>query len=384
MCKRSFLGMGIIPVLIIFWFFSSSTWAQSPKTKLPDVISITAYDVGSTGYIQAAALADGLMKKLGVSIRIIPSGNDISRTLPVKNRAVHFCLSGVGTYSFAQEGLYDFATPEWGPQPLRIVWNSFPAGGAGLATAKDAGIKTPYDLKGKKLPWIPGSPASNVTMTAYLAFGNLTWNDVKKVQFPSYGAALKGLVEGTSDGQFTSGTAATLRELESSRRGIWWAEFPASDKEGWKRLQAIAPYMSPMRNYGAPGMPPEGQETMTYPQAVFQTYDFQDEDLVYQVTKAIDEGFPLYKDKFPAMPYWARDKAIVVGLPAPFHVGTVRYLKEVGVWNQDFETWQKKLLQKQEHLAAAWKAAVSEANKRGLKGDDFSAFWLEKHDEALR
>ena len=84
------------------------------------------------------------------------------------------------------------------------------------------------------------------------------------------------------------------------------------------------------------------------------------------------------------MAYWARSKSSVVGIPAPFHNGTVRYLKEVGVWNQDFETWQKGQLQKQENLAKAWTAAVAEAKKRGLKGDDFSAFWLKKHDEALK
>ncbi len=385
MKARRSLKIGIIFPLIIFALvFPGITWAQAPKTKLPPVISMTAYDVGSTGYIQAGAVADGLMKKLGVSIRIIPAGNDISRTLPVRNRAVHFCLGGVGTYSFAAEGLYDFASSDWGPQPIRIVWNCFPVGGSSLVTAKDAGIKTPYDLKGKRLYWVPGAPALTVTNTAFLAFANLTWNDIKKVEYPSYGAALKGIIEGTNDGGFSTGTAAALYELESSRRGIWWPEFPASDKEGWKRLQAVAPYMSPMRNYGAPGIPPAGLETMTYPQAVLQTYDWQDEELVYQVTKAIDEGFPLYKDKYPAMANWARSISIVVGLPAPFHNGTVRHLKEAGVWNQDYENWQKGQVQKQERLAKAWTAAVAEAKKQGLKEDDFSAFWLKKHDEALK
>ncbi len=385
MRKRRFLAIVIIfPFIIFCLVLASFTWAQAPKTKLPAVISMTAYDVGSSGYVQAGALADGLMKKLGVSIRIIPAGNDISRTLPVKNRAVHFCLSGVGTYSFAAEGLHDFATPEWGPQKIQAVWNVFPVGGASLVTAKDAGIKTPYDLKGKRLFWIPGSPAMNVTNTAFLAFANLTWNDIKKVEYPSYGAALKGIIEGTNDGGFSTGTGAALYELESSRRGVWWPEFPASDKEGWKRLQAVAPYLLPMRNYGAPGMPPEGMQTMSYSYPMLLTYDWQDEELVYQVTKAVDEGFPLYKDKYPAMAFWARSKSIVVGIPSPFHNGTVRYLKEVGVWNQDFENWQKGQVQKQERLAKAWTAAVAEAKKQGVKGDDFPAFWMKKHDEALK
>jgi len=35
-------------------------------------------------------------------------------------------------------------------------------------------------------------------------------------------------------------------------------------------------------------------------------------------------------------------------------------------------------------LAAAWSAAVAEANQKGLKGADFTAFWLKKHEEVLK
>jgi hypothetical protein len=364
-----------------FLLFSVPVLAQSSPSSLPAMISISGYDVGSSGYIQAGAIADALMKKLGVRIRLLPSGNDISRTLPLKNRAVQFTLSGVGAYYFAVEGIEDFALPDWGPQRIQALWNCFPVGGSSLVTAKDAGVKTPYDLKGKRIFWIPGAPAFNITNTAILAFAKLTWNDVKKVDYPSYGAALKGIIEGTCDGGFTTGTASALYELETSRRGIWWPEFPASDEEGWKRLQAVSSYMLPMRNYGAPGQPPGGLQTMTYSYPMLLTYDWQDENVVYQVTKAIDEGFNLYKDAYPAMPNWARDKAIVLGLPVAFHKGAVKYFKEIGVWNQNFETWQKGKLARQDKLEAAWSATVSEAKKKGIKGTEFSAFWLKNRPE---
>jgi hypothetical protein len=41
-------------------------------------------------------------------------------------------------------------------------------------------------------------------------------------------------------------------------------------------------------------------------------------------------------------------------------------------------------VQKQERLAKAWTAAVAEAKMKGLKGEDFTAFLLKKHDEALK
>lgn len=253
-----------------------------------------------------------------------------------------------------------------------------------MVTAKEAGIKTPYDLKGKRVFWIPGAPAHNVTNTAFLAFANLTWNDVKKVEYPSYAAAARGMIEGTCDAGFNTGTHPSLYELETSRRGVWWPEFSPSDKEGWKRLQAIAPYMIPMRNYGGAGQPPEGVQTMTYSYPLAATYEWENEELVYQFTKGIDECFDLYKGAYPALAGWERKKAIVVGLPLPFHKGAVRYFKEIGIWTQEFESWQKNRIEKQNRLAAAWSAAVAEANQKGLKGADFTASWLKKHEEVVK
>ena len=101
-----------------FLLFSVPVLAQSSPSSLPAMISISGYDVGSSGYIQAGAIADALMKKLRVRIRLLPSGNDISRTLPLKNRAVQFTLSGVGAYYFAVEGIEDFVLSDWGLQRI--------------------------------------------------------------------------------------------------------------------------------------------------------------------------------------------------------------------------------------------------------------------------
>jgi uncharacterized protein len=359
-------------------------WAQAPSSKLPLMIGISTYDVGASAYIQAGAVADIMMKKLGIQTRVVPSGNDISRTLTLKNKVVNFCFAGVATYYFAEEGLYDFATPEWGPQKVQAVWNCFPVGGSSMVTAKDAGIKTPYDLKGKRMFWIAGSPAMNVTNTAFLAFANLTWNDVKKVEYPSFGAAAKGMVEGSCDAGFNTATNPTLYELEASRRGIWWPEFPPTDKEGWKRLQAVAPYMFPMRNQGGAGQPPEGVQTMSYSYPLPLAYDWQDEELVYQFCKIVDENYEDLVKVTVAFKGWERKKAIMSGFSLPYHKGAVRYFKEKGIWNQEYESWQKTRIEKQNRLAAAWSAATAEAAQKGLKGEEFSKFWLKKHDEAVK
>jgi TRAP transporter TAXI family solute receptor len=167
----------------------STSHAAGP-VKLPDTMLWSCYDVGSTGYVHASAMADALLKKYGTRVRLMPSGTSIGRLMPLKAKRVE--VGWLATEAnFAAEGIYDFAAYEWGPQDVRVIL-ALPTAHAVIVT-KESGIKTLKDLKGKRVSWIPGNPSLNVKMEAYLAFANLTWDDVKKVEFPSYGATGKGL-----------------------------------------------------------------------------------------------------------------------------------------------------------------------------------------------
>src|SRR3546814_12869045 len=52
--------------------------------KLPDQLTWTAYDVGSGGYNQAVAIGNALKNKMGVTLRVLPGKNDVSRTVPLR------------------------------------------------------------------------------------------------------------------------------------------------------------------------------------------------------------------------------------------------------------------------------------------------------------
>ena len=51
----------------------------SAQAKLPDVSVWTAYDLGSSGYAEASGIADAIMKKQPMKVRIVPSGTSIGR-----------------------------------------------------------------------------------------------------------------------------------------------------------------------------------------------------------------------------------------------------------------------------------------------------------------
>ena len=67
---------------------------------------------------------------------------------------------------------------------------------------------------------VVGSPALNQNAFAVLAFGGLTKSDVKLVEFSSYGAMWKGMVNNEVDAAIASNISGQVKEVETSPRGI--------------------------------------------------------------------------------------------------------------------------------------------------------------------
>jgi hypothetical protein len=370
---------GFIGFLLVFMLLGITLPAAGQSAKsfgLPEMMTWSAYDVGSRGYVQGAAISNALTKKYKTKVRILPSGTSVGRAQPLKTGAASYGLLADEVY-FAVEGIYEFANITWGPQDLRVIL-AHPAPVGMAATAK-SGIKTPKDFKGKKVSWIPGASTNNVKTEAFLAFAGLTWKDVQRVEMPSYASALKGLIEGRVDAVQAGITAPILYELESSHMGISWPEFPASDKEGWKRINAIAPWLSPGKCEIGPGIKkgqPKDLISYTYPQLV--TYAKQDAGEVYALVKGFDETFDMYKDVDPEMPEWAISRAGRTPAGAPFHEAAIRYLKEKGIWTAESDQWNKKFLERAKKLQEAWKVTLQEAKGKGISEKDFPEFWLNK------
>ena len=122
---------------------------------------------------------------------------------------------GSGTY-FAQEGVFEFGAKEWGPQPLQLVLSSVDCNAGSLGVARDTGVTEIKQLKGKRVGFVVGSPALNQNSLAILAFGDLKQSDVKVVEFASYGAMWKGMVNNDVDAAFAHhhhGTCEGSRDL---------------------------------------------------------------------------------------------------------------------------------------------------------------------------
>jgi uncharacterized protein len=198
--------------------------APTPATAaeaaaLPRSMAWSAYNLGTTGYNQAVAIGKVLKDHYNVTLRVLPGANDVSRLLPLVRGRVQFSANGMATY-FAQEGVFQFADPTWGPLPLRLVFTSNGDSNQALAVAADTGITRIAELRGRRVPFVRGAPALNVSTEALLACGGLTWDDVERVEFTGYNAMWTGIVNGQVDAAFATTVSGPTRQLEASPRGI--------------------------------------------------------------------------------------------------------------------------------------------------------------------
>ena len=355
--------------------------ASASEVKLPASITLTAYDTGTSGFNITVALGKMMKDKYGSDTRVLPAGNDVARLQPLRAGRASLSAMGVGVF-FAQEGLFEFATKEWGPQPLQITLSSVDCNGLSLAVAGDAGVKSVADLKGKRIGFVVGSPALNQNALAVLAFGGLSAKDVKIIEFASNNAMWKGTLNNDVDAVFGSTISGPAKELQTSPRGIFWPSMPFSDKAGWDRVRRIGPYFTEHNaTCGAGEFSKDKPIQMgAYPYPIYSVYASQPEADVYMLTKALIDGYDSYKDNAPgaaglAVKVQAKNWAV------PLHPGAVKALKEVGAWSDDQDKHNKGLFKRQEVLQAAW----ADFNKGSPSSEPakFTEEWMKLRKAAL-
>jgi TRAP transporter TAXI family solute receptor len=357
----------------------SATIAGAQDFDLPKQLSWTAYDTGSAGYNQAVAIGAALQDAAGINLRVLPGKNDVSRTEPLRQGRVQFSATGVGGSFMAQEGVFDFGAENWGPQPIRVLMaNNGGAINLAVGVAGDLGIETYADLKGKRVAYIVGAPALNVNTEAYLAYGGLTWDDVERVDFGGFGASWTGLIEGQVDAAFASTNSGKAYEAAAGPRGLFWPPIDPDNAEGIAAMKSIAPFFLVNRaSVGANIDGTDGYQGAGYPYPVLIATDTTEDDLVYNMTKAMVDLFDAYDGNAPGIGGWSIDKQQMEWV-VPYHNGAIRFFKEAGVWNDAAQAHNDGLLDRQKALMAAWEALKAEAPA------DWESAWAERRREALK
>lgn len=345
-------------------------WAQAKSSYVfPKTIYWGTRYVGASLYTIPATMAEKIAPALGSKIRLIP-GEDVDMVAMLRGGRIHLSTFASDCY-WASMGLANYSTFALGPSPMRMIWPGLPSGSGltGLAT-KVSGIKTPYDLKGKRIARVVGAAWSDSCIRGTLAFGNLTLNDVTIVDFSSTGASYKSLADGKADFCTGSVTASTMYEVEASPYGAYVIRYPHEDKEGWARYKKFMPYaFAGYSTKGASIKPGEKVPTVMYPWPITNTLATQSDEFVYAICKAIYSKLDEIVASYEPNEAMKIERAIVpeAVVMAPYHSGAIKFFKEIKVWTAAHEEANNKQLAHLEKVNKRWAAFTEEAEEKMAK-----------------
>jgi len=387
MKKERLIVSVIVCMVLMLSFIGSYTPEVVAKTEMPKLISWAVYDIGTNAYIQSGILGEVLQKKFGLRLRAIPILSYMSRIDACRAGIADFVITAAQP-AYALMGAQDFKYVEWGPQRLRQVWVCKRQSGFGISVHGNSKIKTIADLKGKSVGYVVGSITVNLATEAYLSYAGLTWNDVNKVNFPSFGSMAKALNQGKIDACPDDTMTAFARELEAMPGGIRWLEIDPENTEACERAKRVFPYFYCVSDkYGA-GMSEQNPGSLfSYSFPALLTYESTDEDLVYWQTKLLYEGYDAYKDKNPPrMKWWDIDNCLSTPPYAPFHKGAIKYFKEIGKWTDRLQAINDELIELNLKYEEAWEEALAELDNKGIlpNSEDWFNLWEEKRTKIIR
>lgn len=224
-------------------------------------------------------------------------------------------------------------TADWKGRPqkkLRSIFSLHPEV-VNLVAAVDSGIKSLYDIKGKRVSI--GNPGSGERGNAIdlLKAAGINWKTDFHAEALKAAEAAGMLQDGRIDAYFyTVGHPnGSFKEATSGARKVRFVPIPKNliDKL-CKEHPYYAPAMIPVGYY--PGAANKADVPTFGVKATFVTSADVPADIVYDITKEVFDNLDQFKTLHPAFKILTKQN-MLQGLTAPMHPGALKYYKEVGL-----------------------------------------------------
>lgn len=306
----------------------------------PGLITIGSNPAGTHVYAVAAGLAKTMQEKGGLRATIRPfSGSSVY--LPLLQRgelALGLNISIDAYLAYAGLPPYDSRMGN-----LRLLGMMFPLPIMYMVRA-DSDIQKVEDLRGRNVVvTFRANAALEQLHTGILATGGLTPDDVNSVVVAGLPEAMRMLTEGRADAVPTGlNTALALQVNSSVPSGIRYITMGADEA----RLAEIMPGSEPVTI-----MPRAGLAGIERPTRVAGIVDYLNtsvalpEDLAYTIIKTIHDSWPELRRDYTQMADTPLEAIAPANIVHPYHDGAVRFYKEAGLWTEQHQRNQDRLLE---------------------------------------
>ncbi|MDR2163880.1 MAG: TAXI family TRAP transporter solute-binding subunit [Clostridiales Family XIII bacterium] len=204
-----------------------------------------------------------------------------------------------------------------------------------LVTNADSGIETVADLKGKRVTFDGLSDThKQITEAILRAYGLDPNKDVERMKMSFSNSGFTDLAEGRTDACIGSISGSKLEELASKITPKILAVEPEQATEVAAEYSSVVPaQLASDVPGGSKGLPCVGMPT-----ALFCRDDLP-EDVVYVITKTLMENYDSLSQICEELREWTNDVALSETARFPYHSGSIKYYKEIGMWNDEWDTW---------------------------------------------
>ncbi len=357
MSRKIFLGIIIGLVIIIasvagFVYYRSlqaptytPTATQIPATKTtiatptPQIksIVIATGGVGGVFFYYGSTVAGIISNVTGIETTAVQSTASIDNLALIRDKTdlskgIVYCATVMSDMAYlAYLGKHERFADK--PAPIAILWAMYP-NYMHIVTTADSGIKSVYDLKGKRVSTEnPGSVTEYLALKILRAAGIDPDKDIIRERL-SVGDSTKALQEGSIDAFFWSGGLPTASIVELAKtlslkgKQIYVVSIDPKILESLKKeIPFIVDAVIPRDVYGTP----ENASTFAT-WNVFVCHKDIPEEVAYRITKAVFENLNILHNAVKPAKDTNLNNALIYYsvLPVPYHPGALKYFKEVG------------------------------------------------------
>ncbi len=313
-------------------FAAAALTAAALAATQPATAQVIGLGTGKQGfftYSAGAALAK-VASDNGLPMRIQPFGGTSAYVPAINAGEVEFGLANELETNYAVTGTVIYKGK---PQPnVRAVAILTPLYN-GLFVKKDSPIRKISDLKGKRLPSdYVSQKILQIIVSAALANGGLTWDDVVKVPVPNVVGGANEFAQGKADAFNFALGAGAVAETDAKVGGI--RAIPADPSpEAMARTRKFLPVA-----YATVVKPGKGRAGVNEPTMVL-AYDYMvlankdvSDDQVYKLAKAMHDHAKDLVAGFPGLSEFDPGRMTKNMGPVTFHPGAVKFYKEIGAW----------------------------------------------------
>lgn len=292
-------------------------------------LSVGTAPPGGAFFVVGGAIAETLGAHAGENNWVVTAEATMGTQENIRRLAdgeLDLAMANAAISYFAVRGGRDWGTP----QPIRSVMTLAP-NVAFFITPSNSEVKTIADLKGKRVVIGPPGAGFEHFVEPILEAHEVKLTDIT----PLYGtqpAAVDMLSDGSAAAAFLGGAIPTASITQAAASGdIFFVPFEETARQ--RLIEEYAFFHPALVGAGTYRGQDEDYPCLNVGSMHLITGTEQDEEMVYQLTKALYENREEVVAKHPAgKAINPKNAARSVG--TDFHPGAIRFYKEIGIWTE--------------------------------------------------